>query len=529
MRTRTEMHLLQELVRLHRMGTGARKTARMLRVSPNTERACREAFTKAGLLEGDVDALPELEVLKAALPTRTPPQQVSSLEDLAEEVGKLLEKGCGPRAVYDHFRLSKPEFKGSYWALKRLCQRLERNKPVNPADVAVPVETEPGEVAQVDFGYVGRLFDPERQMYRKAWVFVMVLGYSRHQFAKVVFDQTTATWLRLHVEAFTFFGGVPEVIVPDNLKAAVVRAAFGLAGEPSLNRSYMELARHYGFKVDPTPPADPEKKGKVEAGVRYVGRSFFKPREPGEPVDVVNAELLRWVLEIAGLRLHGTTGKKPLEVFESEERATLKPLPALGWVPVTWKKAKVHQDQCVYFDKRLYTVEWHLVGQEAWVRATPDSVVIYVDDVRVGTHDRKGKGPISVDPAHLPPGRGDLRHRGRGYWEQRAAQLGDEVGAWVRERFDTDEVLSPLRTVQAVVTHLEKFPRSRAENACRRARFFGVTSYQGIKEILRKALDLEPLPDTLFPRPSEPGCEPRFVRPIAQMLLAHQEKAHDLQ
>jgi hypothetical protein len=80
-----------------------------------------------------------------------------------------------------------------------------------------------------------------------------------------------------------------------------------------------------------------------------------------------------------------------------------------------------------------------------------------------------------------------------------------------------------------VVTHLEKFPRSRAENACRRARFYGVTSYQGIKEILRKALDFDPLPEPLFPRPGEPGCEPRFARPIAQMLLAHQEKAHDLQ
>jgi transposase len=97
----------------------------------------------------------------------------------------------------------------------------------------------------------------------------MVLSYSRHQFARVVFDQRTETWLRLHVEAFAALGGVPRVVVPDNLKAAVIRGAFGASEEPTLNRSYRELARHYGFKIDPAPPLKPEKKGKVESGVKW--------------------------------------------------------------------------------------------------------------------------------------------------------------------------------------------------------------------------------------------------------------------
>jgi transposase len=97
---------------------------------------------------------------------------------------------------------------------------------------------------------------------------VMVLGHSRHQYAEVVFDQRTATWLELHQRAFAWFGGVPKVIVPDNLKAAVISAAFGVSSLPELNRSYREFARHHGFRVDPTPPRSPKKKGKVESSVK---------------------------------------------------------------------------------------------------------------------------------------------------------------------------------------------------------------------------------------------------------------------
>jgi hypothetical protein len=135
---------------------------------------------------------------------------------------------------------------------------LEQARQEQAEDVAIPVETPAGEVAQVDFGYAGKLYDAKEGRFRRAWVFVMVLGFSRHMFARIVFDQKTTTWLALHVEAFDELGGVPRVLVPDNLKAAVIRAAFGADGPSALNRSYRELARHYGFKVDPTPPRAPK-------------------------------------------------------------------------------------------------------------------------------------------------------------------------------------------------------------------------------------------------------------------------------
>lgn len=244
----------------------------------------------------------------------------------------------------------------------------------------------------------------------------MVLGYSRHMFARIVFDQKTETWLRLHVEAFEKLGGVVDTVVPDNLKAAVVRAAFAIDDETALNRSYRELARHYNFKIDPAPPRKPKKKGKVESGVKYVKRNGLAGRED-EDVTVANPALDRWVAEIAGTRKHGTTGRQPLAVFEAEERSALKPSPAVSYELVEWKDALVYPDTHVAFRRRLYSVPWTLLGKTVWIRGTRTSVVVYFDDERVATHDRNGPGNRSTIEAHLPEHRADLRHRSRSYWE----------------------------------------------------------------------------------------------------------------
>lgn len=517
------MHRLQELVRLHRMGTGAREVARLLGLSPNTERQWRVALGEAGLLAGPVDELPALDVLRGALPAKVPPQQVSSAEGQLEAVQRLLKKGAGPRAIYDRLRLESPDEAPSYWAVKRLCRRLAAAAGPKAADVAIPVETAPGQVAQVDFGYVGRLFDPATQQHRRAWVFVLVLGHSRHLFARIVFDQRIETWLRLHVEAFSVLGGVPEVVVPDNLKAAVVRAAFGLGDEPGLNRSYRELARHYGFKIDPTPARSPEKKGKVEAGVKYVAGNFLATLPEELDADEANRALDRWVVEVAGQRVHGTTQRRPLDVFLAEERDALLPLPARPFVPVTWRKAKVHRDSHVVFDKRLYSVPWRHLGQEVWIRATSSTVDVFADDVRVAQHDRRGPGMRSTIEAHLPSGRADLRHRGREFWEARARTIGPVTAELVSDLFDDSDVLAPLRKVQAVVTLLETLPRERAENTARRALHFGVHDYRGVRDIVRKGLDFEPLPPELFDDLPAAATAPRFTRPVSEMLAGKQE------
>jgi transposase len=518
---RIDMHRLQELVRLHRMGTGKKQVARLLKMSPRIEREYRAALEAAGLLDGLVDALPSNEVLVEALAVHKPrklgPQQVSSIERWTDMIEKKSAEGVGPTAIYDFLRLTHDDFAGTLSAVKRACAKLRRERGVLAEEVVIRVETAAGDVAQVDFGYAGKLYDPNEGRFRDAWVFVMVLGFSRHSFARIVFDQKTTTWLALHVEAFEDFGGVPATLVPDNLKAAVIRAAFGADGPTALNRSYREHARHYGFKIDPTPPRAPQKKGKVEAGVKYVRRNFLGPRKAERDIDVLNAQLDVWRREIAGARKHGTTGRRPLEHFESEERDALLPLPASRFEIVLWKDAKVHRDSHITLEGAFYSVPWRFVGQQVMVRATRASVAIYADDVRIATHETGRRGERKTIVEHLPEGRRDYRERTREYWETRADLLGDDVGGFVRDVFDSDDVLYQLRAVQAIVRHLETFPAERARAACRRARFFRSHSYGAIKRILRDALDLEPLPNVAVPA-STWSERPRFARDVRELL-----------
>jgi transposase len=513
------MDRLQELVRLHRMGTGAREVARLLGMSPNTERSYREALKQAQLLDGSADDIPALEVLRAAvdvkLPVVAPPQMVSTAEALRERIVELAKQGLKARAIYDRLRLEEAELSASFWAVRSVWRQWRKARGVAATDVAIPVETAAGEVAQVDFGYVGKLYDAASGLLRKAWVFVLVLAFSRRIVARIVFDQKIETWLRVHVEAFAELGGAPATIVPDNLKAAVIRAAFGVDGAASLNRSYRELARHYGIKIDPAPIYAPKKKGKVESSVKYVKASFFAARD-GADVDDARRELQRWVDEIANTRTHGTTRRRPIDLF-ADERAALRALPERRFELTTWHQARVHQDSHVVFDKRLYSVPWRLVGQPVWLRASATTILVFADDVRVAMHDRRGSSVRSTHDEHLPQERAPWRHRSRAYWEERADRIAPAVGAYIRDVFDSDDVLSMLRTVQAMVTHLEKFPVERAVAACARAHHFGSHRYGTIKNILRDGLDLSPVGATTTPS-SGALTAPRFARTIHELV-----------
>lgn len=514
------MHRLQELVRLHRLGTSARETARLLTMGRNQERQYRQVLTEAGLLEGDADELPALDKLRMAvekkLPPKLPQQQVSDAEKWSGQIKAMRAKGARAKAIYDTLRQEEGDFGASLWSVKRFVRQLDKAEPVQAEDVVIRVDSEPGEVAQVDFGYVGKLYDPEAGQLRKAWVFVMVLGHSRHQFCRVVFDQRVETWLKLHVAAFEAWGGAPRVVRPDNLKAAVVRCAFGLHEDPALNRSYRELARHYGFKVDPTPPRAPKKKGKVESGVKYVKTNFFQPRDFTDISDA-NGRLAVWVRDTAGMRTHGTTGKQPRVVFDSVEREALGALPAVPFAFVEWKRARVHPDCHFLFDRRTYPVPWRFIGKDVWIRATPTTVEAYVDDTRVATHERGVAVPRDVLDRYLPDHRAGLRHRSREYWEERALKLDEEVAAYVREVFDSDDALLMLRQVQAIVTHLETFPPARARAACIRARFYANYRYVGVRDILRKGLDIQPLPTAMAPAKGRLES-PRYARDPRELL-----------
>ncbi len=494
---RIEANKLLELVRLHRLGLSARETTRLLGMGPNTERRYREALGSAGLLQGQPDALPSSEVVReavtAALPPRPGHRPSSSVEPWRARVEALVEKGLSPQAVFDRLRISTREegvpFRASYTAVKRFCRQFRRERG-DAEHVAIPVDSAPGECCQVDFGYAGKLYDPALGVQRRAWVFIMLACFSRVLFVRLVFDQRIETWLQLHVQGFAELGGVFATVRPDHTRRAVVRAAFGIDGDCELNRSYRELARHHGFVIDPAPPGQPWKKGKVEAAVRYLRGGPLKARD-GEPIDLVQAELLRWNEEVASVRIHGTTKQRPGEVFDGVERAALRPLPASPFDLPVWKRARVHPDSHVAYRERLYSIPWRLVGEEVWLRATAARVEAFHDDQRVAVHPRTGPWRSTLEE-HLPANRAELRHRGRALWEERAGRIGIETVALVREVFDQDPALSSLRRVQAIVRYLDQYPRNRAEAASRHVRTKGKLTYREVREYLTSGLDLVP-------------------------------------
>jgi transposase len=246
-----------EIVRLLRAGESDRTITQVVRCNRRTVAKYR-AWAAHDLLTGAMPTSAALHRLLAqTLPGAAPPQQVSTVAPYAEEIAAYRVQGLELAAI----RARLEETHGhpvSYHALWRLVRHLEPRR----VEAVVRVEVKPGSEAQVDFGSAGLLLDSRSGAPRKAWVFVLVLSWSRHMYAELVFDQRVETWLRCHQHAFESWGGTPARIVPDNLKAAIVRASFT---EPLAQRAYRECAEHYDFLIDPNPPRSPHLKGKVEA------------------------------------------------------------------------------------------------------------------------------------------------------------------------------------------------------------------------------------------------------------------------
>ncbi|MFT6821866.1 MAG: transposase, partial [Myxococcota bacterium] len=454
-----DMHPLQELVRLHRMGRSAAHVAKTLNMDRKTERKYRKRIAAAGLLAGDAADLPTMDVLKAATAarrTRPPRQEVSTVAAYSKTIDDFRLAGVGPTAIHGLLVEKHGQDVGSVSAVKRLFARLKQASGPSPGDVAIPVHTAPGQQAQVDFGYVGELRDPQSGVLKKAWVFVMTLSYSRALFARIVFHQDLATWLSLHRAAFQWFGGVPREVVPDNLKAAVIHAAFKADEMGALNRSYRDLGRSYRFLIDPTPAYSPQKKGKVESAVKYV-KTFLTPRVANfSDIDQANERLETWVRQTANRRTHGTTGRVPQDVLDATERVGLLPLPAHPIVPAEWRELSVGRNSHVTVDKRFYSVPWTHIGSRAWVRIRGEALTVFIDSERVADHRTTGDTPWSTMPAHLPEGRRDLADRDPENWFRRAQALGSEVEDYARFVMASDDVHYPLRRVQSIVMKLEK-------------------------------------------------------------------------
>jgi len=375
----------------------------------------------------------------------------------------------------------------------------------------VRIETPPGAEAQVDFGYAGKMIDPATGKQRKAWAFVMTLSWSRHRYIEFVFDQKIETWLRCHRNAFRFFGGVPQRVVIDNLKAGIARACWD---KPQAQQAYRECAEHYDFLISPCRPRTPQHKGKVEqGGVHYVKRNFLGGREP-MTLTQANRDVLRWVENTAGQRIHGTTREKPLARFTEVEHAALKPLPHTPYDLAIWKQVQVHRDCYILFERAYYSVPFRLVGQQVWVRGGTQTVQIYTSDYHlVATHScAQTPGQRQTNLDHLPTHKVTGITLSRESCRLRAAEIGPATRQVVDLLLD-HRPEDRLRVAGRLLELGARFTPQRLEAACARALRFDDPSYTTIKRILAEGLDREPLPQTTTIPPAQ-----TFVRTAVELV-----------
>lgn len=479
---------IKELIRLVRAGESNSTIAGLLGVNRRTAIRYRAWASEQGLLVGEsLDPATLQQLIVTTLPAVPPPQQTSTVAVYGEEIIQMRERGMEMAAI----RSRLEERHGgsiSYSAVWRFVRQLEPTA-IEPV---VRIEVPAGSEGQVDFGYAGLTIDPRTGAERKSWVFVLVLSWSRHLYAELVFDQRVETWLLCHAHAFAAFSGVPARIVPDNLKAAVVRASFG--ADPVIQRSYRECADHYGFRIDPTRPRTPEHKGKVEqGGVHYIKRQFLAGRDP-EPIDELNGKLHRWTAETAGQRIHGTTKERPLERFSRTEQTALLPLPRIPYDPATWKQVRIYRDCYVSFEGSYYSIPHRLVGQSVWLRAGTRTVQVFTSEhALVSTHDRATRpGERQTHLDHLPHEKVAGLILSRDGVALQAATIGPATNAVVQDLLD-HRPEDRLRSAGRVVGLAQTYGRERLERACTRARHFGETEYPAIKRILETGLDATPL------------------------------------
>jgi transposase len=491
------------MIRRFQAGDPDRRIARDLGASRKTVGKYREWAQRQGWLTGPLPDPATLQArLASTLPVALPPEMPSKVAPHRERVIELRQRGVECRAIHA-ILAEEAKFTGSYASVYRYVRRLEPRTP----EACVRVETPPAEEAQVDFGYAGRMRDPDTRQLRKTWAFVMTLSFSRHSYVEFVFDQTVDTWLRCHRHAFEWFNGVVRRVVVDNLKAAITQALFY---DPVAQRAYRECAEHYGFLISPCRPRTPEHKGKVEqGGVHYVARNFVAGRDFVDLTDA-NRRVRAWCTDIAGQRIHGTTKEAPLARFTTIEGAALASLPPTPYVLATWKQAKLHRDCHVIFEQAFYSAPHRLIGQSLWIRAAETTVTIFHGYEIVAVHPRAsapGQRATIVD--HLPPTKVEGLLTTPALCLARATAIGPETAEFIG-RLLGDRPMDRLRTAAGVLRLAHKFGPRRLEAACARALAYDDLGYATVKRILVRGLDQQ---TASTPSVTTSLTTPQFARP----------------
>ena len=350
-----------------------------------------------------------------------------------------------------------------------------------------------GEVMFVDYaGQTIPIHDPDTGRVWQAEIFVAVLGASNYAFAEATTDQGLESWVGSHVRAFTYFGGVPGKVVPDNLKSGVNKAC---RYEPEINRAYADVIAHYGTAVIPARARRPQDKAKVEAGVLLVERwilaalrnhKFFSLTELNQAI----RELLVKLNERAFQKLPGSRKS----VYEELEKPALRPLPATKYEFAHWKKARVNIDYHIELEGHYYSVPYQLLRQEVLLRYTATTVEILHNSQRVASHARDDRrGRHSTITAHMPKSHQEYLSWTPSRIVDVAQKIGSETAALVDEIMTSRQHPEQgYRACLGIIRLAKVYTNERLEAACTRGRKIGARSYTSIASILKAGLDQKP-------------------------------------
>ncbi|MBY0501950.1 MAG: IS21 family transposase [Alphaproteobacteria bacterium] len=383
----------------------------------------------------------------------------------------------------------------------------------------VHLEIEAGQQAQVDFGYVGFMKDPLSGKMRKAWAFIMTLAYSRYRFVRFVFKQDIKTWVDCHIRAFNFFGAIPKSVLLDNLKSGILKPDIY---DPTLNRTYGELERHYGFIADPAKVRIAQHKGRVERSVAICRQQILAGRV-FKDIEEANVYALKWCRHENAHAVTRTTGKTPWKMFEVEKEHMLS-LPTEEFECPIWQRALVHKDQHIIFEGSFYSVPHAYVRETVWIRATLRLVEIFFEQTRIKSHIRENrKGQWITDQKDYPKGARYFLEKGIPECLEEAKEIGDSVHAFLSQ-FLVKPSMTHQRKAQAILRLSETYSPVRLEAACKRALLFESTTYRSLKRILEDGLDYKPLTEErsnrLSPEQLKEGC---YLRRASEFSAAQEE------
>jgi hypothetical protein len=502
-----EMYKVEDIINDLLNNIPIKQIARKQKVSKNTIKSYRDKIEVIKLNNANISLSVDnlIEEIRTIRKNEKYSLNFGWLENNKDIVSKFRSK-C-ENIIILHENLAIKGFKGSYSSLIRYVAKNDSNKE-NPV---MRIETKAGEIAQVDFGYAGIIYDELTGKESKAWIFVIVLGFSRDAYYEIVRNQNIQTWCNCHIHAFEHFGGVPKIIIPDNLKSGIIKASFL---DPIANKSYADLARHYNFQINPCIPATPEHKGKVESGVKYVKNNFLPLRDFKDFNDA-NKQLIEWNTNKARIRIHGTTRQKPVELFNKYEKEALTKLNHERFEIPVWKQLKVYRDIHIQLDKGYYSIPYEYRGEFVWVRKTDSQVAVFHENKLIATHfPIHFPGQRRTNQAHYPANKYKFMQYDSDYCIKKAKEIGESTYNFINKILN-EEPIHNLRSAQNIIRLSSKYEIFRLESACAKAILYGNYTYKSIKNILENNLENE---TDLFSVKNEISLNSFYARDLKEIL-----------